>query len=34
VSAGPAVSVADGVQPAAADTKEAPTAQLAHAPLP
>jgi len=32
VSAGPAESAADGAQPAAADTNEAPTAQLAHAP--
>ena len=28
---GPAVSAADGVQPAAADTRAAPAAQLAHA---
>jgi hypothetical protein len=31
VSAGPAVSAADGVQPADADARAAPAAQLAHA---
>ena len=34
MSAGPAVSDADGLQPAAADTKLAPAAQLEHAALP
>jgi hypothetical protein len=34
VSAGPEVSVADGVQPADEDTKLAPAAHEAHAPLP